>query len=62
MTNIIPFDPEKRLEASLRPASPSELQTALAVLAKAIPIMPSIQDPAAFKGIMADAMAACPER
>jgi hypothetical protein len=60
MSNVIPFDQEKRLETSLRPASPSEVQTAVSVLAKAIPIMPSIQDPLAFKGIMAEFLAQYP--
>ena len=48
MTNVIPLDPKKRILASLRPASLSEAQAAVAVLAKALPIMPSIQDPPAF--------------
>jgi hypothetical protein len=42
MTNVIPLDPKKRILASLRPASLSEAQAAVAVLAKALPIMPSI--------------------
>lgn len=60
MTNVIPLDPERRFETSLRPASLSEVQTAVAVLAKALPIMPSIQDPPAFKGIMAEFLARYP--
>ena len=54
MSNVIPMDPKKRIEASLQPASPSDAQAAVAVLAKALPIMPSIQDPPAFRAIMAD--------
>lgn len=60
MSNVIPMDPKKRIEASLQPASPSEAQAAVAMLAKALPIMPSIQDPQAFKGIMAEFLAAYP--
>jgi hypothetical protein len=60
MTNVIPLDPKKRILASLRPASLSEAQAAVAVLAKALPIMPSIQDPPAFKGIMAEFLAPYP--
>ena len=54
MSNVIPLDPQKRIEGALRPASPGDAQAAVAVLAKALPILPSIQDPAAFKAIMAD--------
>jgi hypothetical protein len=60
MTNVITLDPKKRILASLRPASLSEAQAAVAVLAKALPIMPSIQDPPAFKGIMAEFLAPYP--
>jgi hypothetical protein len=60
MTNVIPLDPKKRIEASLQPASISEAQAAVALLAKALPIMPSIQDPEAFKGIMAEFLARYP--
>ena len=38
----------------------SEAQAAVALLAKALPIMPSIQDPEAFKGIMAEFLARYP--
>jgi hypothetical protein len=58
--NVIPLDPKKRIEASLRPADLSEAQAAVAVLAKALPIMPSIQDPPAFKAIMAERLASYP--
>lgn len=54
MTNVIPFDPERRLDTCLRSATPSEVQACVAMLAKSLPIMPSIQDPLAFKGIMAE--------
>jgi hypothetical protein len=54
--DVIPFD----LMASLRPAGVSEAQAAVAMLAKVLPIMPSIQDPPAFKSIMAERLAAYP--
>jgi hypothetical protein len=58
--NVIPIDPKKRIEASLQPAELSEAQAAVAMLAKALPIMPSIQDPPAFKAIMAKRLASYP--
>ena len=60
MSNVIPLDPKKRIEAALRPASPGDAQAAVAVLAKAPPILPSIQDPPAFKAILADFLAPYP--
>ena len=54
MSNVIPLDSKKHIEAALRPASPGDAQAAVAVLAKALPILPSIQDPPAFRTIMAD--------
>jgi hypothetical protein len=55
--NVIPLHPKK---AALRPADLSEAQEAVAILAKALPIMPSIQDPPAFKAIMAERLAPYP--
>jgi hypothetical protein len=51
--NVIPIDAKKRTDLS-------EAQQAVALLAKALPIMPSIQDPAAFKAIMAERLARYP--
>jgi hypothetical protein len=60
MSNVIPLDAKRRIEASLQPASLSETQAAVAMLAKALPIMPSIQDPPAYKAIMAEFLAPYP--
>jgi hypothetical protein len=60
MSNVIPLDSKKHIEAALRPASPGDAQAAVAVLAKALPILPSIQDPPAFKAILADFLAPYP--
>jgi hypothetical protein len=60
VNNVIPLDPKKRLEISLRPAELTEAQEAVAVLAKALPVMPSIEDPRAFKATMAEFLAAYP--
>jgi len=60
MTKVISLDPKKRIAAPLQPAKLSEVQGAVTLLAKALPIMPSIQDPEAFKGIMAEFLAAYP--
>jgi hypothetical protein len=58
--NVIPLDPKKRPEAAVRLADLSEAQEAVAILVKALPIMPSIQDPPAFKAIMAERLAPYP--
>jgi hypothetical protein len=60
MTKVISLDPKKRIAAPLQPAKLSEVQGAVTLLAKALPIMPSIQDPEAFKGIMAEFLAPYP--
>ena len=60
MTKVISLDPKKHIAASLQPAKLSEVQGAVTLLAKALPIMPSIQDPEAFKGIMAEFLAPYP--
>jgi hypothetical protein len=58
--NVIPFDRRERLEASLRPAKLSAAQAAVAALTKSLAILPSIQDPPAFKQIMAEHLAPYP--
>jgi hypothetical protein len=60
MTNMIPLDHKKPIAASLQPDSFNEVQTAIEVLSKGLPIMPSIQDPIVFKGIMAEFLAPYP--
>lgn len=60
MTKVISLDPKKRIAAPLQPAKLSEVQGAVTLLAKALPIMPSIQDPEAFKEIMAEFLAPYP--
>jgi len=60
MSNVIPLDAKRRVEASLQPASLSETQAAVATLTKALAIMPSIQDPPAYKAIMAEFLAPYP--
>ena len=58
--NVVPFDPKERLAASLAPCGLTEAEAAVAVLATALAIMPSIQNPAGFKRIMADRLAEYP--
>jgi hypothetical protein len=61
MTNVIQLDPEKRaIEASLRPAGLEVAQAAVKALAKKLAVMPSIEDPQAFKKTMAEFLAPYP--
>jgi hypothetical protein len=60
MTNVVPLDPERRLEVSLQPADLSVAQAAVAALVKGTQIPPSIEDLPAYKKTMAEFLARYP--